>query len=139
MPPTIDPVLAHVSPASHIASGTYNPYNGREALDLIMKRIYNELKDHQDFANHLAYTRFTYSFELKFQPEAIESTVIKGRSQEGPKLRAESTHEVKGSSPGAPDDGRREAGLFVPTTTLTSGGLVDIPLQSQLPHVPNRP
>ena len=118
------------NPSGHIAVGSYNPYNGREALDIIMKRIYNQLSEDQQFGSHLALTKFSFDFTLVFQGEAIEPTIIKGKEQH--ELRPiDKSFTVTGTSAQAPDDGRREAGLVVPAPTLTSGGMVDIPLGSQ--------
>jgi hypothetical protein len=118
----------------HLAnSGAYNPYNGREALDILMKRLYNQLRDHQEFGSHLAYTRFEYDFTLNFKAESLEPTIIKGKERHGVRP-VDASFTIKGTSAQAPDDGRREAGLVVPAPTLTAGGMVDIPLQSQTPQ-----
>lgn len=120
------------SPNTHIA-GQYNPYSGAETLKIMFKRIWEECEKHQDFAQHLAYTKFEYEFALTFRSEAIVPTVIKGRSTH--ELRpVNDTITITGTSAPAPDDARREAGIFVPTPTLTQAGLVDIPLQSQNPQ-----
>src|SRR5262245_16467411 len=127
---TQDPA-ANITPTGHLAGqGTYNPYNGREALDIFMRQIFNQLKNHQDFASHIAYTKFEYDFTLKFRAEAIEPTVIKGK--EAHEIRfVDQSFTVTGTSNPAPDIARREAGLVVPAPTLTAGGMVDIPLQKQ--------
>lgn len=112
MPSTTD----NVTPTTHLRDSLpYNPYSGREALDIIMKRVYTHLKEHQAFASHLSYTKFDYDFGLVLTPESQEPITIRS----------------KGSSAQAPDDGRREAGLTIPKPTLTAGGMVDIPLQKQ--------
>lgn len=117
------------APAGHLATGAYNPYNGREALDIIMKKIYSQLREDQQFGSHMALTKFGFNFTLSFQGEAIEPTVIKGKSVQ--ELRAvDKDFTVVGTSAPAPDDGRREAGLVVPAPTMTSAGLVDIPIGS---------
>jgi hypothetical protein len=118
------------TPNTHIATGQYNPYNGAETLKIMFKRIWDQCEKHQDFAQHIAYTKFNFEFTLVFNAEAIVPTVIKGKSAH--ELRpTEATITVTGTSAPAPDDGRREAGLFVPAPTLTQAGLVDIPLQAQ--------
>ena len=129
----MDP-LFNVTPTTHLANpGVYNPYNGREALDILMKRIYNQLREHQEFSSHLSLTKFEYDFTLSFRAESVEPTIIKGKERH--ELRPlDATFTVKGSSAPAPDDGRREADLVVPAPTLTAGGMVDIPLQSQPPQ-----
>lgn len=118
------------NPAGHIATvGAYNPYNGREALDIIMKRIYNQLREDQQFGTHLALTHFSFNFALTFQGETMEPVVIKGKSKQ--ELRqVDKSFTVTSESAQAPDDGRREAGLAVPAPTLTSGGMVDLPIGS---------
>jgi len=124
----------NVSPSGHLATSAYNPYNGRECLDIIMKRIYQTLKDHQDFASHITYTKFEFEFSLYFKSEAITPTTVKGK-QSYELREAEKGFTVTGTSAPAPDDGRREAGLVVPAPVLTAGGMVDIPLQVQVADV----
>ena len=124
--------MDNITQTSHVVPnvGAYNPYSGTEALELTMKRIYAVLKGHQDFGAHLAYTHFDIDFTLSFKGEQIVPTVIKGKDRH--ELRSvDTTHTVTSTSPNAPDDGRREAGLPVPMPTVTAGGLVDIPLQMQ--------
>lgn len=124
---------AHINPTGHLTSvGPYNPYNGNEALKLIFKRLWDYCEKHQIFAHHVTYTQFETEFEMRFKGEAIEPVVLKGK--ETFELRTkDATINITGSSPSAPDDGRREAGLVVPKPTNTLGGMVDIPMQSQTP------
>lgn len=123
------------TPTGHIASGAaYNPYSGKEVLDILMKRIYNQLRDHQDFANHLSYTKFNIDFALTLHTEALVPTVIKGKEAYELRPKDESFTVAVTSEP-APDTMRQEAGLLIPKPTLTTGGMVDIPLQSQMPQL----
>lgn len=118
----------NITQTQHLASSgaSYNPYNGHEALKIIMSRIYAQLEQHQDFGQHLAYTHFNYKFRLEFTADKEGVTVAEGGSR-----HLERAHTVVGNSLAAPDDGRREAGLVVPQPTLTAGGMVDVPLQKQ--------
>lgn len=123
----------YTTPTAHIASGgAYNPYSGKEVLDILMKRIYNQLRDHQDFANHLSYTKFTVDFTLALHTEALMPTTIKGKEAYELRPKDESFTVTITSEP-APDTMRQEAGLLIPKPTLTTGGMVDIPMQAQLP------
>lgn len=117
-------------PAAHISTSPYNPYNGNEALKLIFRRIWDQCEQHQMFAQHLTYTQFEMEFQLKFKGESIEATVVKGEKKFELRPR-EATITVTGNSPAAPDDGRREAGVPVPSAQLSQGGMVDITLQQQ--------
>jgi hypothetical protein len=124
---------SHVTPTAHIAgAGAYNPYNGKEKLDILMKRIYAQLRDDQSFAQHLTSTKFEIEFTLVLREEALVPTVIKGKQLY--ELRPqESTFNLTVTSEPAPDTMRRAEGLLVPQPTLTTGGMVDIPMQAQLP------
>jgi len=124
---------ANVTPTAHLTGGgAYNPYSGKEALDILMKRIYAQLRDHQDFSNHLSYTKFDIDFTVVLRAEALQPTLIKGKQSY--ELRpTESTFTVAVTSEPAPDTMRRAEGLVVPQPTLTTGGMVDIPHQSQMP------
>jgi len=124
---------SHVTPTAHIAgAGAYNPYNGKEVLDILMKRIYSQLRDHQDFANHLSYSKFGIDFTLTLKAESLTPTTIKGKQSCEPRP-LEGTYSVAVTSEPAPDTMRRAEGLLVPQPTLTTGGMVDIPMQAQLP------
>jgi len=125
---------ANITPTAHIAgAGAYNPYSGKEVLDIVMKRIYAQLKEHQDFALHLSYTKFEVDFTLTLKTEALIPTTTKGKQSYGIRP-TESNHTVVVISEPAPDTMRRDNGLTVPQPTLTAGGMVDIPLQAQMPQ-----
>jgi hypothetical protein len=123
---------ANITPTAHISTGAYNPYNGKEVLDILMKRIYAQLRDHQDFANHLTYEKWDIDFTLTLKTLALTPNVVKGK-QVYEARPAESTFTVSVTSEPTPDTMRRDNGLTVPQPTLTQGGMVDIPLQAQLP------
>jgi len=112
----------------------YNAYNGKEVLDYIMRKLYDELAAYDDFRTHMAYYHFNYDLQLEIKAFPRDNPItaqIKGASAGVPKPGQQpKTVVVKSKglkSPMAPDQAREEVGLEIPKPTMTSGGMVDRP------------
>lgn len=108
----------------------YNPLSGKETLDVIMRKVYQDLVQHQDFSDAITYPAFRYHVRIEVDvPDLLEPKIMESSGSEGTLLSKAKRlfHNVQSQASDAPDEDRAAAGLEMPRPTLTSGGIVDRP------------
>lgn len=108
-------------------SAPYNPINGKELLDIIMRRAFTQLSLHQDFSEAITYPAFSFTLNIDLSVPHLEEhklsqvTGSAGIVKDPKSLK----HIINSTGASAPDQDRADANLHIPRPVMSSGGIVD--------------
>lgn len=110
-------------------SAPYNPINGKELLDIILRRAHSQLSLHQDFSEAITYPAFSFILTVDLSVPHMEehriSLAIGSQGALAENLKS-IKHTIKAQGDPAPDQDRADANLHIPRPVMSSGGIVDL-------------
>jgi hypothetical protein len=105
----------------------YNPINGKELLDIILRRAHTQLSLHQDFSEAITYPAYSFTLVVDLSVPHLEEHKLSLASGSAGTVKDPKglKHIVNALSASAPDQDRADANLEIPRPVMSSGGIVD--------------